>query len=384
MGYVLRLSDEIHDWLADLRGTDPGAALAAGRALLALLTEGPGLGPPLVRPVAWAGQAGELADGLDYAHQQQLARLNIVRRHAAEAATLAREVEQEIARLRRLAAELGERHAGAVAADRPPAAAGAAGEPAAARSQLADLERLLAGLTRSERELAARFQQLQLRVDAFRSRKEVLRARYTAARTAQVIDPSDAGDAALAQITAEIEAELGGQLPAEDLLELRAEGPGDREVCFLFAAEPPGTALVIAVLEDRAAVAEHYHEAVLLASDQLRRVRAGQAPESAGRAYPDAETFLGEFFAGTAAEIEAAAALLAGARAVLLAELRADRGLPATEVARQMGVRPERVAAIERAEPGATEIGALDGYVAALGGRLEVIADFGDERVRLR
>jgi hypothetical protein len=49
-----------------------------------------------------------------------------------------------------------------------------------------------------------------------------------------------------------------------------------------------------------------------------------------------------------------------------------------------MGVRPERVAAIERAGPGATEVRALAGYVEALGGRLEVVADVGGEHVLLR
>ncbi len=49
-----------------------------------------------------------------------------------------------------------------------------------------------------------------------------------------------------------------------------------------------------------------------------------------------------------------------------------------------MGVPQERVSAIERAERGATEVRALAAYVAALGGRLELVADFGTERVQLR
>ena len=67
-----------------------------------------------------------------------------------------------------------------------------------------------------------------------------------------------------------------------------------------------------------------------------------------------------------------------------LAELRARLGLTETEVAGRMGVWPQRVAAIERAEPGATEVRTLAGYVEALGGRLEIIADAGGERVVLR
>jgi hypothetical protein len=49
----------------------------------------------------------------------------------------------------------------------------------------------------------------------------------------------------------------------------------------------------------------------------------------------------------------------------------------------RMGVRQERVSAIERAEPGATEVRTLAGYVEALGGRLEIVADFGGDRILL-
>jgi hypothetical protein len=49
-----------------------------------------------------------------------------------------------------------------------------------------------------------------------------------------------------------------------------------------------------------------------------------------------------------------------------------------------MDVHPGRVAAIERAEPGATEVRTLPAYVRAPGGRLEIIADLGGERIMLR
>ncbi|HEY2579830.1 MAG TPA: hypothetical protein VGI74_26255 [Streptosporangiaceae bacterium] len=40
-----------------------------------------------------------------------------------------------------------------------------------------------------------------------------------------------------------------------------------------------------------------------------------------------------------------------------------------------------RVSAIEHAKPGATELRTLAAYAEALGGRLEIIADFGDQRL---
>jgi hypothetical protein len=49
-----------------------------------------------------------------------------------------------------------------------------------------------------------------------------------------------------------------------------------------------------------------------------------------------------------------------------------------------MNLPQERISAIERAGPGTTEVATLAGYVEALGGRLEMIAEFAGERVVLR
>ena len=42
------------------------------------------------------------------------------------------------------------------------------------------------------------------------------------------------------------------------------------------------------------------------------------------------------------------------------------------------------MAAIERADPGTTDVRTLVSYVEALGGRLEILAEFGADRVVLR
>ena len=58
--------------------------------------------------------------------------------------------------------------------------------------------------------------------------------------------------------------------------------PGARDhedIRILFAVEPPGAALLIAVLEGLEVVEEQYAEAVMAAADRLRLVRAGQVPE---------------------------------------------------------------------------------------------------------
>ena len=157
MAYRLRMSGEIRDWLVGLPRDDPPAAMQVGPALLALMTEGARLGPPLVVSLARAARPADPREALDLAYQERLEGLHAVRRAVADAATLARDIEAEIASLE--AARPGE----------------------AGQSQLAELRRLLPGVAEAERQLIGQSQRRQARVDAFRKRKEVLKARYTAA-----------------------------------------------------------------------------------------------------------------------------------------------------------------------------------------------------------
>ena len=66
--------------------------------------------------------------------------------------------------------------------------------------------------------------------------------------------------------------------------------------------------------------------------------------------------------------------LLAQVYAYRLAEIRKRRGLTQTEVAHRMGVSQRRVSAIEHGAEQATRT-TLAAYVAALGGRLRLVAD---------
>jgi transcriptional regulator with XRE-family HTH domain len=68
-------------------------------------------------------------------------------------------------------------------------------------------------------------------------------------------------------------------------------------------------------------------------------------------------------------------------RAHRLAEMRKRLGLTQAEVAERMNVRQERVSAIERAEVDTSELRTLAAYIGALGCRLEIVADFGGERL---
>ena len=67
-------------------------------------------------------------------------------------------------------------------------------------------------------------------------------------------------------------------------------------------------------------------------------------------------------------------------RAYRLAEIRREQHLTQTEVAKAMGTVQHNVSRLERGELGSAEIDTIRRYVEALGGRLRIIADFGDRQ----
>jgi predicted XRE-type DNA-binding protein len=73
--------------------------------------------------------------------------------------------------------------------------------------------------------------------------------------------------------------------------------------------------------------------------------------------------------------------LLTSIRSAKLAEVRKSRSLTQSDVATQMGVTQVRVSQIERGQLTASEVGTLVSYVEALGGRLTLVAEFGDQSV---
>lgn len=73
--------------------------------------------------------------------------------------------------------------------------------------------------------------------------------------------------------------------------------------------------------------------------------------------------------------------MLAEARGWRLAEIRRRRGFTQAQVAYRMGVGKSRVSQIETGKVSTRDV--LDRYVEALGGRLSLMADFGDELLRV-
>lgn len=70
-----------------------------------------------------------------------------------------------------------------------------------------------------------------------------------------------------------------------------------------------------------------------------------------------------------------------GVRAYRLRELRERKGFTQRQVAQIMGVSVGRVSQIERGDLAGVEV--LERYVTALGGRLDLVANFGDEQVTM-
>jgi DNA-binding XRE family transcriptional regulator len=71
--------------------------------------------------------------------------------------------------------------------------------------------------------------------------------------------------------------------------------------------------------------------------------------------------------------------LLAELKSHRLAQARKGRGLTQRDVAAAMGVSVARVSQIERGEVSGVDV--LERYAHAVGGRLRVVIDFGDELI---
>ncbi len=66
-----------------------------------------------------------------------------------------------------------------------------------------------------------------------------------------------------------------------------------------------------------------------------------------------------------------------------LADIRKSLGRRQSDVAALMGVSQARVSKLESGDLSRTELGTLQSYVAALGGHLQIIAEFGERSVEV-
>lgn len=420
MGYGLWMHNEIRDWLTGLRETEPELARVVGESVLALLEAGAALGWPLVVPLESVLRPEDPREALDLSYQRQLMSLQKVRRGVADVATSRKRVELQISQLEQGVAKLARQREDALAAGHEDLAGDAGHREAGYQDQLSVLRAQLLSLSGEEQKLTVASQRLQVKVDAFRVRKETLKASYTAAEASQTAreafaeidaetgdhqaasgkaDASSAPGGADAPASEFLEIqdltlashdgsdaeEHGGISPPPGMMELRPGAPDGVRAGLLFVVGSADTAVLVAGAGKPGGSPGDYQEAIRAATARLPAAQSSPpAGCPAGFTSYDSESFLDEFFPGEDTEVEiGAAALVARSRAHTLAEARQRIGLTQAQVARRMNVRQERVSAIERAEPGATEVRTLAAYVRALGGRLEIVAGVGGERIRL-
>ena len=118
---------------------------------------------------------------LDYSYQRQLEMLQKVRRGVADVATSRKRVELQMNQIQQQSNKLEKQAKDALGAGREDLAREALTRRSSAQTQLSDLQTQYASLQAEEEKLTVASQRLQSKVDAFRTRKETIKATYTAA-----------------------------------------------------------------------------------------------------------------------------------------------------------------------------------------------------------
>src|SRR6266700_2861674 len=130
---------------------------------------------------------------LDYSYQRQLELLTKVRRGVADVATSRKRVELQMNQLQQQANKLEDQARKALGMGREDLARAALERKASAQTQLNDLQAQYAQLQGEEEKLTVASQRLQSKVDAFRTRKETIKATYTAAEAQTRINEAFSG-----------------------------------------------------------------------------------------------------------------------------------------------------------------------------------------------
>jgi phage shock protein A len=127
-------------------------------------------------------KAEDPRDTLDLSYEKQLESLTKVRRSVADVATARKRIELQAAQLQKQADKLQEQAKGALAQGNEPLAREALARRAALGEQLSDLQTQHQQVKEQEDRLIETSQRLQAQVEQFRTKKETLKASYTAAQ----------------------------------------------------------------------------------------------------------------------------------------------------------------------------------------------------------
>jgi len=177
---------------------------------------------------------------LDYSYQTQLELLQKVRRGVADVATSRKRVELQINQLQQSSDKLERQAKDALSAGREDLARDALTRKAGVQSQISDLNTQYTSLQAEEEKLTGASQRLQAKVDAFRTKKETIKATYTAAEAQTRINEAftgiseEMGDVGLAiqraeDKTEQMKARAGAidELMASGALDDAISGPRD-------------------------------------------------------------------------------------------------------------------------------------------------------------
>jgi phage shock protein A len=183
-------------------------------------------------------KAEDPRETLDYSYEKQRELLQKVRRGVADVATSRKRLDLQTQQLRQQMDKLENQGRQALAAGREDLAREALTRRSALQQQLDDLSTQHAALQAEEEKLTLASQRLQAKVDAFRTRKETIKATYTAAEAQTRIGEAfsgiseEMGDVGLAVQRAEDKTQMM-QARAGAIDELLASGALD---------DPTGTA----------------------------------------------------------------------------------------------------------------------------------------------
>jgi phage shock protein A len=138
-------------------------------------------------------RAEDPRETLDYSYQRQRELLTKVRKGVADVMTSRKRIELQIKQLEQQAAKLQGQAQQAIDVGREDLAREALTRKSGLAGQISDLEGQLATLQAEEEKLIRAQQQLQAKVEAFRTRKETIKATYTAAEASTRINEAMSG-----------------------------------------------------------------------------------------------------------------------------------------------------------------------------------------------
>jgi len=138
-------------------------------------------------------RAEDPRETLDYSYQRQVEMLTKVRRGVADVATSRKRVELQMNQLQSQSSKLTEQAQKALSMGREDLAREALTRKSALQTQVNDLTAQHAQLQGEEEKLTLASQRLQAKVEAFRTRKETIKATYTAAEAQTRINEAFSG-----------------------------------------------------------------------------------------------------------------------------------------------------------------------------------------------